>query len=103
MATVEALEFSLEIGVTRVVLEGDSKLIRNSFKDEDSLASFGHLISDVKLFVEFFPYISFSHVCCQGNFVTHNLIKDERFSLTPQCCNPNQFDFSLMKFTAFFY
>ena len=40
-----------------------------------SLASFGLLIQDVKVIVESFQCISFSHVCIVGNIVAHNLVR----------------------------
>lgn len=46
-----ALQFSLDLWITKVIVEGDSQLIINSLISyEVSLASLGLLIQDAKIF-----------------------------------------------------
>lgn len=62
---VKALEFSSEVGISKVILEGNSKIIINTLKKRDpSLTSFGHSIDDTKLLAKAFSFITFFHVCC---------------------------------------
>ena len=71
MVVVRTFKFSLEVGIDTTILEGDYEIIINSLNDETaSLASFGHLILDAKLFVHILKKISFSQVHPQGNFVS---------------------------------
>ena len=70
MVVLRTFKFSLEVGIDTTILEGDYEIIINSLNDETaSLASFGHLILDAKLFVYILKKISFSQVHPQGNFV----------------------------------
>ena len=55
MAAVQALVFPKDIGTNSIILERDSKVIIDTLKDKDeSLASFGHPISDAKFLIEAF-------------------------------------------------
>lgn len=116
MVAVRTSKFSLEVGIDTTILEGDYEIIINSLKDENaSLASFGHLILDAKLFVDIFRKISISQVHRQGNFVAHKLakhviyvtclsmwIEDSPPRLTTEI--QRQFGFCvLIKFTVFFF
>ena len=50
MAAVKALIFAKYIGLSSLILEGDSKLIINTLKSEESsFAAYGHLIEEAKL------------------------------------------------------
>lgn len=54
VAAVRALEFSLEIRISSIVIEGDLELVINSLKDEaPSFASFDLLIRDAKILTIF--------------------------------------------------
>lgn len=54
VAAVRALEFSLEIRISSIVIEGDLELVINSLKDESpSFASFDLLIRDAKILTIF--------------------------------------------------
>ena len=61
--TMKALEFSLEVGISKVILEGNSKIIINPLKERDPfLTSFDHMIDNTKLLAKAFCFITFSHV-----------------------------------------
>ena len=76
LAALKALEFTVDLGLIFVVLEGDSEILMNALMDNSlSLASFGLLIQDIKAYAKFFRCISFSHVHREGNIVAHNLAR----------------------------
>jgi len=76
LVVTKALEFALELVLDYAILERDSKKLMNSLMDDLlSLASFGLLIQDVKVIVESFQCISFSHVCRESNTVAYNLAR----------------------------
>ena len=81
--TMEALEllaarratlFSEELGLEKVVFEGDSEQVMKSLQWGGwDFASGGHLIRDILSIVNSFVSTSFSHVCRQGNTIAHAL------------------------------
>lgn len=51
LATIRALDFCQEIGIDSVILEGDSEIVMNSFKDETtSISAFSHRIQNAKYY-----------------------------------------------------
>ena len=61
IAAVRTIAFASDLGFSNVIVEGDSETVIKTFKSEESFASFGHLVSAVKLIAESFNQISFSH------------------------------------------
>ena len=58
-----AISFAEEIGLQKVIFEGDAVSIINSLNTEDEcLASFGHLIEDSRQLVASFRAFTFTHV-----------------------------------------
>ena len=50
LACLKAAQFALEIGLTRVVFEGDSAIIINALlHSAGELASFGNILDDIRL------------------------------------------------------
>ena len=79
MAAARAISFAQEIGLRPYILEGDAEVVINTLKfDEESLSSFGHIISLAKSTLDTNYCISFSHVCKVGNKVAHNLTRHVR-------------------------
>ena len=79
MAACRALEFALELGLDKGILEGDSLTVMAAFKDDSaSLASFGLLVRDAQSLGGLFNCIRFLHVGRDGNVVTHNLARHAR-------------------------
>ena len=75
-AARKATKFALEIGINKIVLEGDSEIIYKDLMSNDhSLALHGHLIQDVKGLVPLFSSIWFSHVSQTGNKAAHSLAR----------------------------
>ena len=60
LAARRAVEFALEIGITNVVIEGNSKSIYRELQDPSpSLALHGHLIQDAKFCPILFNWLIF--------------------------------------------
>ena len=71
LAAVKALSFAADLGISSVVLEGDSESAVNALISKDtSFADHGHLIEEAKLLSGLFSFYSFSHVRRQGNSAT---------------------------------
>jgi len=76
----KAISFALDLGLTSIIVEGDSKVIVKTLKCEDaSFATFGHLISSTKFSMDAFNSISFSHTRRLYNSITHNLARYTRY------------------------
>nr|XP_023899808.1 uncharacterized protein LOC112011691 [Quercus suber] len=79
LATYRALEFSLELGFDKAILEGDSMIIMAALRDPSpSLASYGLLLQDAQFMACLFTCISSQHVARVGNNVAHNLARHAR-------------------------
>ena len=79
MAIVRALAFAQDIGLSSIILKGDSKVVMTALEsNDDSFTSFNLLMIDARLFIVTFNHNSFSHACRQVNFVAHNLARHVR-------------------------
>ena len=79
LAATRAIEFSIELGFSKVILEGDSETVIKALQDNSpSLAPFGLLIRDAQETANFFTCISYAHVGRNDNFVAHNLARYAR-------------------------
>ena len=68
LAARRATEFSLEIGIDQVIIEGDSEVIYKDLIDPGpSLALHGHLICDILQFANVFSLCTFNTVGRTGN------------------------------------
>ena len=75
-AAAKALSFVAEIGISKVVLEGNSlTIIKALSTDQRSLSSFSPLIDDAKFSSVNFDQLRYSHVKRECNFVAHSLAK----------------------------
>ncbi|KAK7857643.1 putative ribonuclease h protein, partial [Quercus suber] len=76
LAARRAVEFALEMGVTIVVIEGDSESICRELQDPSpSLALHGHVLQDAKCLSNSLQSVSFTHVRREGNTVAHGLAR----------------------------
>ena len=76
LAARRALDFALDLGFTKAILEGDSEVICKELNNSNpSLALHGNILQDIKLLSNTFPFIGFSHVHRQGNSVAHALAR----------------------------
>ena len=95
LAATRALEFSIELGFSKVILEGDSETVIKALQDSSpSLAPFGLLIRDAQEAANIFTCISYLRVGRNGNSVAHNLARYARhitgfFCLDGRCSIPN--------------
>ena len=71
-----ALELVVEIGIGRVVLEGDSAVLMQTLKNGTrSLAQYNHIANDILFLALYFSALKFSHVSCSRNKVAHSLAR----------------------------
>ena len=89
-AAVRAISFPVELGFSSIIIEGDSEVVIKALKnEEESLATFGHLISASRPTIDAFYDISFSHTRRQGNIIAHNLARHTRhvrdYSMDGEC------------------
>ena len=76
MAAAIALAFANNLGVTRVILEGDSLVVIKALKEEEQLLSpTGLLLKDVKMLSQSFQNLLYSHTKREGNSVAHSLAR----------------------------
>ena len=86
IATTKALRFALDIGLSSIVLEGDSKTTIKAIQSNvPSMSEFGNLIEDAKLLVNQFAIVEFSHIRRQGNSVAHNITRHARYVASLLC------------------
>ncbi|XP_075645797.1 uncharacterized protein LOC142616950 [Castanea sativa] len=79
MAAARAMSFAQELGISKFMLEGDSKVVINSLPSKEaSLSSFGHLLESDKSLLVTSKCIAFSHVRRTSNKVAHNLARHAR-------------------------
>ena len=63
LAAILALEFAAKVGLDKIVVEGNSKIITNAWDSkETSLAVYGLLVEDACVFESNFSELSYSHV-----------------------------------------
>ena len=63
IAAKKALQFAKDLGLSSIVLEGDSKITIDGLMGEDSsLAEYGHLIDEAKEIAKKLVEVEFNHV-----------------------------------------
>ena len=76
------MELTIELGFDNITLEGDSKvLIKSLVKGNNSLAHYGHLLTDIHVLMARFSLLRLSHVRRHCNSLAHALAR--RASSTP--------------------
>ena len=76
LATSESLQFTADLSLNDVILEGDSEIVINALNANSySLSSFGLFSQDFKCFANLFHCIRFSHFRREGNSIAHNLVR----------------------------
>lgn len=71
-----AVQFAAEIGLTRVVFEGDSLVIINALtKEFGELATYGAVLEDIRVLASGFQMVEFRHVTRNCNAVADALAK----------------------------
>ena len=76
IAAVKALNFATKLGISSVVVEGDSEIVIKAMLSQDvSFVGHKHLVEEAKLLSALFSFRSFSHVRTQGNYAVHHLAR----------------------------
>ena len=76
LACLGAVQFAADLGLQRVIFEGDLTTIISAVSQGFSvLASFGNIIDDVRHLLPSFSVVSFNHLHCSGNVVADALEK----------------------------
>ena len=76
LAAATALALAEDLGMTRVILEGDSLVIINALREEEQILSpIGLLLEDVRMLSISFQKLLYSHTKREGNSVAHNLTR----------------------------
>ena len=76
LAAKRAVQFALEISITKGELEGDLVTIVRALKVEGaSHAMFGLIIDDIRALSSNLEKVQFSHIKCRGNCIAHALAR----------------------------
>ena len=76
LAAATALALAEDLGMTRVILEGDSLVIIKALREEEQfLSPIGLLLEDVRMLSLSFKKLLYSHTKREGNSVAHNLTR----------------------------
>ena len=74
LAAYKAIVFAKELGLSKVVLEGDSSIVMSVLNSSNpGLAPFGLLVQDTLNVAIGFSKLSYSHTKREGNSVAYNL------------------------------
>ena len=76
LACLKVVQFALELGLTRVVFEGDSIVIINALPHGvDDMASFGNILDNIRMHFAVFQFVEFVYVNRSCNTVADALAK----------------------------
>ena len=76
LARQRAVQFAIEIGLTRVIVEGDSAVVIEALLlGSGQLASYGNILDDILVQAAVFQFVDFSHTSRVCNSVADALAK----------------------------
>ena len=79
LATTRAVELAVEIGLDRIIFEGDSSIVIRGLTDQvPNFAPLGFLIKEANELANQLTHVKFQHVGREGNSVAHNLARHAR-------------------------
>ena len=79
MACRRAVEFSRDVGFSRLIIEGDClNVMRALFDPTENRSLLGHIYDDIKFNLRGMQVLSFNWVKRGGNMVAHSLAKHAR-------------------------
>ncbi|XP_042962749.1 uncharacterized protein LOC122297028 [Carya illinoinensis] len=78
-AVLRGLQFGLQWGINKLVMESDCLFLINVLNSSsECLSDFAYVIDEIRRIRSYFHEISFVHVCRQGNNVAHGLARFAR-------------------------
>ena len=79
IATKKALQFAKDLGLSSLILEGDSKTTIDKLKrKKSSLIEYGHLLDEAKEVANQMELVKFQYVQRQANKSAHNIARHAR-------------------------
>uniref|UniRef100_A0A2N9G757 RNase H type-1 domain-containing protein n=1 Tax=Fagus sylvatica TaxID=28930 RepID=A0A2N9G757_FAGSY len=76
-----AIQFAKDLGIMKIDLEGDSRIIVDALLHAGPCSTFyGHIIEDIKQIAKAFSSVQFKHVKRDGNTLAHLLAKRARLN-----------------------
>ena len=76
LAAVRAITLAMDLNLSSFIVKGDLEVVISALRsEEESLSSFGHLISSIKHYLVSCNCVSFIHIRRSGNSVAHFLAK----------------------------
>ncbi|XP_050289889.1 uncharacterized protein LOC126728050 [Quercus robur] len=85
LACLKAIQFALELGITRVVFEGDSAVVINALlHGAGAFASFGNILDDICMLSAVFQFVDSIFVNCRCNSVADALAKKAKLIVGAQ-------------------
>ena len=85
LACLKVVQFALEIGLNRVVIEGDFAVIINTLlHGVGELASFGNILDDICLHSSIFQFVEFVHVSRNCNSMVDALANKAKSNVGAQ-------------------
>ena len=80
IATSKALQFAKDIGLSSIILEGDSKIAIDGLKSTNSfLNEYVHLLVEAKEVADQMDAVEFQHVPRQANKSAHNIARHAKY------------------------
>ena len=79
LAATRAIELAVELGLDKIISEGDSSIVIRGLTDQvPNFASLGFLIKEANELANRLTHVKFQHVAREGNSVAHNLARHAR-------------------------
>ena len=79
IATKQALQFAKDLGLSSIILKGDSKIVIDGLKSKNSsLNEFGHLLVEAKEVADQMDLVEFQYVPREANKSAHNIARYAR-------------------------
>ena len=79
LACRKALEFSVEVGFSELIIEGDCQIVMRAISASTANESMlGHVYEDIRCYMRSLQVVSISWVRRGGNMVAHSLAKNGR-------------------------
>ena len=82
----KAVEFAIDAGFSKLVLEGDNVNVMQAISSQEAnISLLGNVMEDIKHLIRGLQWVSISHTRCTGNKVAHVLAQHARTSIEDLC------------------